>query len=107
MTRTLRNWARSETAKRLRRELTFLATLIFIVLAARSSLADHYHVPSGSLLPTLQIGDHVLVNKLAYGARVPFSNLYLVDFDGPIRGDVVVLDSPEDGQLGIITHGEF
>ncbi|MBW1811691.1 MAG: signal peptidase I [Deltaproteobacteria bacterium] len=99
LTQTLRNWARSETAKRLRREITFLATLILIVLAARSSLADHYHVPSGSMLPTLQIGDHVLVNKLAYGARVPFSNLYLVDFNGPIRGDVVVLDSPEDGEL--------
>ncbi len=91
MTRTLRKWAKSETAKRLSRELTFLATLILVVLAARSSLADHYHVPSGSMLPTLQIGDHVLVNKLAYGVRVPFSNLYLKDFNGPLRGDVVVV----------------
>jgi signal peptidase I len=99
LTRTLRKWAKSETAKRISRELTFLATLILVVLAARSSLADHYHVPSGSMLPTLQIGDHVLVNKLAYGVRVPFSNFYLKDFDGPLRGDVVVLDSPEDGEL--------
>src|SRR5689334_9713770 len=69
---------------------------ILVVLVARSSLADHYEVPSGSMLPTVRVGDHVLVSKLAYGIRAPFVG-YLDQFGGPARGDVVVLDSPETG----------
>jgi signal peptidase I len=69
---------------------------ILIVLGARSSLADHYEVPSGSMLPTVRIGDHVLVSKLAYGIRAPFLG-YLDQFRGPDRADVVVLESPENG----------
>jgi signal peptidase I len=74
-----------------------LLAFVIALAAARSSLADHYHVPTGSMIPTVAIGDHVLVNKLAYGLRVPFAGRSLVDFSGPGRGDVVVLDSPEDG----------
>ena len=70
--------------------------VVLIVLGARSSLADHYEVPSGSMLPTVRIGDHVLVSKLAYGIRAPFVG-YLDQFRGPGRGDVVVLESPENG----------
>jgi signal peptidase I len=69
---------------------------ILIVLGARSSLADHYEVPSGSMLPTVRIGDHVLVSKLAYGIRAPFLG-YVDQFSGPDRADVVVLESPENG----------
>jgi signal peptidase I len=69
---------------------------ILVVLAARSSLADHYEVPSGSMLPTVRVGDHVLVSKLAYGIRAPFIG-YLDQFRGPARADVVVLESPESG----------
>jgi signal peptidase I len=90
--------ARASRLVKNKREFVFLATLVFMVLVARSTLADHYHVPSGSMQPTLRPGDHVVVNKLAYGVRVPFSHTYLSDFDGPARGDVVVLDSPETGE---------
>ena len=69
---------------------------VLVVLVARSSLADHYEVPSGSMLPTVRIGDHVLVNKLAYGIRAPFIG-FVDQFDGPRRADVVVLESPENG----------
>ncbi len=69
---------------------------VLVVLVARSSLADHYEVPSGSMLPTVKIGDHVLVSKLAYGLRAPFIG-YVDQFGGPRRGDVVVLESPENG----------
>lgn len=79
------------------REVVFLGVLVLAVLSARSSFADHYYVPSGSMLPTVEVGDHLIVNKLAYGFRVPFTDYYLVDFDGPHRGDVVVLESPADG----------
>ncbi|MDF1565717.1 MAG: signal peptidase I [Deltaproteobacteria bacterium] len=79
------------------REVVFLGLLVLSVLSARSSLADHYYVPTGSMLPTVEEGDHLVVNKLAYGVRVPFTELYLWRFEGPRRGDVVVLESPSDG----------
>src|SRR5262245_8847237 len=69
---------------------------VLVVLIARSSLADHYEVPSGSMLPTVRIGDHVLVSKLAYGLRAPFLG-YVDQYGGPSRSDVVVLESPESG----------
>src|SRR6185369_1881813 len=61
------------------------------------SLADHYYVPSGSMIPSVEIGDRLIVNKLAYALRVPFSELVLAKRHGPERGDVVVLKSPENG----------
>jgi len=69
---------------------------VLVVVVARSSLADHYEVPSGSMLPTVRIGDHVLVSKLAYGIRAPFIG-FVDQFGGPSRADVVVLESPENG----------
>jgi signal peptidase I len=85
--------------KKLLRDAATLATFVLVILAARSSLADHYHVPSGSMLPTIDLGDRILVNKLAYGFRVPFSNWYLTESAGPRAGDVVICESPEDGEV--------
>ena len=82
---------------RIVRELLSLVGFALALLAARSSLADHYYVPSGSMIPTVWTGDRVVVNKLAYGLRVPFSDVTAARFAGPNRGDVVVLRSPEDG----------
>jgi signal peptidase I len=69
-----------------------------IVMAARSSLADHYVIPSGSMEHTLAIGDHVLVDKLAFGVRVPFTDFELAPGVDPKRGEVIIFDSPEDGK---------
>jgi signal peptidase I len=85
--------------RRFARELGILIGLAFILLSVRSSLADHYRVPTGSMLPTVQLDDRILVNKAAYGLRVPFTNTYAAEFDGPQIGDVVVLGSPEDGKI--------
>ena len=74
-----------------------IAAAASVVLVARSSLADHYHVPSGSMLPTVEIDDHIFVNKAAYGLRLPFTHVQIVERSGPLRGDVVVLESPESG----------
>jgi signal peptidase I len=82
--------------KWLREYLSFGLT-IALLLAARSSLADHYVVPSGSMEPTLLPGDRVLVDKEAYGFRLPFTLLKLSQGAPVIRGDVVVFDSPADG----------
>ena len=68
-----------------------------VVVSARSSLADHYFVPTGSMLPTVEPDDHVVVDKLAYGIRLPLLGDYVAHFSPPSRGDVVVLSSPDDG----------
>ena len=73
--------------------------MLAVLLMARSSLADHYTVPSSSMTPTVAVGDRVLVNKLAYGVRVPWTEIWLGGVDAPEVGDVIVLTSPEDGKV--------
>src|SRR5690606_5045973 len=68
-----------------------------LLVVARSSFANHYHVPSGSMEPTLQPGDRVLVDMSAYGLRIPFTEVELVARGEPAPGDVVVFKSPADG----------
>lgn len=82
---------------RLRRELLQTLLIIVAVLACRSTLADHYYVPSGSMERTLMAGDRVVVSKLAYGARIPFTHVEILDGTPVARGDVVIFDSPRDG----------
>ena len=80
----------------LRQNLGFIV-LMLGMLAARSSFADHYVVPSGSMERTLHPGDRVIVDKRAYGLRVPFSLVRITHGEAPARGDVVVFDAPDDG----------
>ena len=79
------------------REYLSFGVMVLCLFAARSSLADHYLVPSGSMERTLLPGDRVVVDKHAYGWRVPFTLVKLGDGAAPARGDVVVFDSPVDG----------
>jgi signal peptidase I len=85
--------------RRIVRELVVLAAFVLVLLSARSTLADHYRVPSGSMEPTIEVDDRILVNKAAYGLRVPFTSTYVARFGGPAIGDVVVLDSPEEDKV--------
>jgi signal peptidase I len=80
-----------------RREWATLALFLLLLALARTSLANHYQVPSGSMEPNLRPGDRVVVNMLAYGLRVPFTDVELIDRGEPQRGDVVVFKSPDDG----------
>jgi signal peptidase I len=70
---------------------------MFAMLAARSSFADHYVVPSGSMERTLFPGDRVVVDKRAYGLRVPFTLVKITRGEAPARGDVIIFDAPDDG----------
>lgn len=70
---------------------------VLLLLATRSSLADHYYVPSGSMEYTLLPGDHVFVNKAAYGFEIPFLDVELFSTGKPNPGDVAIFDSPYDG----------
>ena len=67
------------------------------MFSIRSSLADWNVVPSGSMQPTILVGDRVLVNKLAYDLKVPFTTWHIAEWSNPQRGDIVVFFSPKDG----------
>ena len=84
--------------RRLVRELLGIATVLLLAMTARATLADHYRVPTGSMLPTVEVGDRIAVNKSAYGLRVPLTQTWLLRTDEPAAGDVVVLASPVDGE---------
>jgi signal peptidase I len=71
------------------------ALAIFLVL--RAFLVEAYRIPSGSMIPTLLVGDWLFVNKAIYGAHVPFSRASLPAYRDPKRGDVVVFVSPYQG----------
>lgn len=74
-----------------------IAPAIIVLLTLRSAIADWNVVPSRSMEPTLLVGDRIFVNKLAYGLRFPFTDYWLAHWDGPDRGEIAVLLSPEDG----------
>lgn len=80
-----------------RQEIRPILVLALIVFSVRSSLADWNDVPSGSMQPTILVGDRIFVNKLAYDLKVPFTTWHLADWSNPQRGDIVVFYSPHDG----------
>jgi signal peptidase I len=85
------------TKSRVFSELRVLALMILIVTSLRSALADWNDVPSGSMKPTIEIGDRVVVNKLAYDLKIPFTTIEIAKWGDPKRGDIVVLFSPKGG----------
>ena len=70
------------------------AIAILIALSIRWALMEAYVIPSASMLPSLLIHDHIFVNKLVFGVRVPFSEEWLVKFRLPKRGEVIVFKYP-------------
>ncbi len=90
MPKGLRSW--------LRKDLPRLAVMIALLCSFRSAIADWNIVPSGSMNPTILVGDRIFVNKLAYGLRVPFTMWHVADWSSPQRGDVIVFQSPADGE---------
>ena len=83
--------------KKVLNEIRIFLLMILIVSSLRSALADWNDVPTGSMKPTIQEGDRVVVNKLAYDLKVPFTTIKIFGWDDPKRGDIVVLFSPVDG----------
>jgi len=70
--------------------------VILIVFLLRSFLFEPFKIPSGSMVPTLLVGDFILVNKFTYGIRIPVANKKIVDINLPKAGDVMVFRYPED-----------
>ena len=75
--------------------------VLLLVLVLRSFLAEPYQIPSESMVPTLEVGDFILVNKYAYGLRLPAVNTKVVDIGEPQRGDVMVFIPPHDSRYFI------
>jgi signal peptidase I len=83
--------------RKIARELLILAAVVVVSLAARSAIADHYYIPSESMEFSFVAGDRVLVDKRAYGLRIPFTDIEIYDRRTPTPGEIVVFDSPESG----------
>ncbi|MBX9811479.1 MAG: signal peptidase I [Burkholderiales bacterium] len=76
--------------------------VILVVFLLRSFLVEPFKIPSGSMLPTLLVGDFILVNKFTYGVRLPIVNIKLADINRPQRGEVMVFRYPENPSLDYI-----
>ena len=85
-----------------------LGSALLLIITIRSSLIEPFKIPSGSMIPTLLVGDQIFVNKLAYGLRVPFTDwigehvLYVFRNKGPSRGDIIVFKYPVDPSIYFI-----
>lgn len=69
---------------------------LLIATSIKSAVADWNDIPSGSMRPTIMIGDRVFVNKLAYDLKIPYTTIHLMKWSDPQRGDIVVFYSPAD-----------
>ena len=76
--------------------------ILLIVLFLRSFLAEPFRIPSGSMLPTLLIGDYILVNKYEYGIKLPITKTQVIEISKPQRGDVVVFRYPANEKINFI-----
>ncbi|MDD2761902.1 MAG: signal peptidase I [Methylomonas sp.] len=76
--------------------------VVLIVLLLRSFLVEPFRIPSGSMMPTLLIGDFILVNKFSYGVRLPVVNNKIIDMGEPARGDIVVFRFPKQPTVDYI-----
>lgn len=73
-----------------------IAVAVLIAFVLRAFVVEAFKIPTGSMIPTLEVGDHIFVNKFIYGLRVPLTNFWLVQWGSPKRGDVIVFKYPQD-----------
>lgn len=92
---------KKEGSAMVRQVLTF-AIIIISILMIRSSVVEPYRIPSGSMIPNLLIGDHIFVNKMAYGFHLPFTDIFIGGQSTPERGDVIVFRYPKDESINYI-----
>jgi signal peptidase I len=81
-----------------RRHLRPMLIIILVLLSFRSSVADWNDVPTQSMEPTILAGERIVVNRLAYGLKVPFTTWHLATWAQPKRGDLIVFYAPDDGK---------
>ncbi|HEX4460648.1 MAG TPA: signal peptidase I [Polyangia bacterium] len=80
-----------------------LAGVVFVAVLFRSLVVQAYVIPSGSMIPTLQVGDHIFVNKIVYGVTVPFTDFKIGEhYRTPQRGEIIVFKRPRDENTDLI-----
>ncbi|VEN73091.1 Signal peptidase I [Candidatus Desulfarcum epimagneticum] len=97
--------ARPEKTKqkgRFRENLEAIALAVLLALFIRTFVFQAFKIPSKSMLETLQVGDHILVNKFIYGVKIPFTDQTLIPISRPGRGDIIVFKFPLDPSIDYI-----
>jgi signal peptidase I len=79
-----------------------IVTALILALIIRAYVVQAFKIPSGSMIPTLLIGDHILVNKFIYGTKIPFSDKKILVFKNPRKGDIIVFKYPENPKRDFI-----
>ncbi len=79
-----------------------IITALILALLIRAYVVQAFKIPSGSMIPTLDIGDHILVNKFIYGTTIPFTDDRILVFEKPKRGDIIVFKFPVDHKRDFI-----
>jgi signal peptidase I len=85
-----------DTKKFFKEYIEPIAIAILIALFIRTFVVQAFKIPSSSMEPTLQVGDHILVSKFLYGIKIPFTKMKLIEFKTPQRGDTIVFIYPQD-----------
>jgi len=86
----------------IRENIEAIVIALLLALFIRTFIIQAFKIPSGSMLPTLQIGDYLLVNKFIYGIKVPFTGTTLIPISDPKPNDIVVFEFPKDPDLDYI-----
>jgi signal peptidase I len=86
----------SKKKSKTREYVESILTALLVAFLIRSFIVEAFKIPSGSMIPTLMIGDHIFVNKFAYGLRIPFTKKKIVTFGEPQRGEPIVFMYPLD-----------
>lgn len=91
-TRKSKTWELAET----------IITAVVLALLIRAFVIQAFKIPSGSMIPTLLVGDHILVNKFIYGVKIPFTDNRVLVFKKPGKGDIIVFKFPKDASKDFI-----
>ena len=87
---------------KLRENIEMIVVAVLLALFIRAFIVQAFKIPSGSMLETLQIGDHILVNKFIYGVKLPFIQKTIIPISDPERDDIVVFKFPKDPSIDYI-----
>ena len=94
--------AKKTTLQVVREYVQTFGMALLLALLIRSFFIQAFKIPSGSMIPALLVGDHILVNRFIYGFRIPLTRIKFLEFRKPERGDVVVFKYPEDPKKDFI-----
>lgn len=93
---------KKDRKKAIREYAKAIVTALLLALFIRAYFIQAFKIPSGSMIPTLVVGDHILVNKFIYGTKIPFSDKRILELKKPSRGDIIVFKYPEDQERDFI-----